>query len=67
MTKLANVVMVYVCMFGMVVGSIFYTNHVQHQTEAKFCSVVNLVVDAYTSLPPSTDLGRELLNDYTLL
>lgn len=61
----AQTLIAYAAVMLVLIFGVLYTNHVQRQSEQKFCTVVTLVVSAYDSNPPpTTQLGLELEQDY---
>lgn len=73
--RVAQYVITYVSILGVLLLGFLYTNHVQavqsanqRMSEQKFCQVVDLVVASYATNPsPITPLGRELGRDYVQL
>lgn len=64
MKKKVSLFIVYVSMFLMTGLSIFYANTAVRENNAKFCTVINTVNDAYKDSTPSTELGRDLKSGY---
>lgn len=66
--KYLNLLVVFASIFILGFCNLLYTNHVQKQTEEKFCTVVNDAVATYHAYPaPITPLGVQLKEDYIAL
>lgn len=58
---------VYISMFLIIVTGVLYTNITQSNTERKFCSIVNRVVNVYEEQPPMNDQQRAFVTEYKIL
>ncbi len=65
--KRVSTLIVYIAMLAMTSISVLYANWAVHDNNAKFCTVITTVNDAYKDSDPQTELGRELKRGYAKL
>lgn len=52
----------FVSVVAVTISGIFYTNHVQRDTNRQWCELLRPLDKAYSETPPATELGRDVAN-----
>jgi len=56
-------VVIYLSMFALVVGTMLYTNYVAEENNRKWCHLLVTLDESYSSTPPVSALGRKIAAD----
>lgn len=57
---LRGLIFAYISIIAVVVASILYTQSVDRQSNQKWCEVLVPLDDAYSTSPPTTELGQKV-------
>jgi hypothetical protein len=48
----------FVACLATAIGSVYYTSHVQHQNDRRWCSLLVDIGDSQRAVPPKTESGK---------